>query len=59
MAGEEQQELDRLAFKVWQESSDICDFWGFFFRGHPGAAGGKCRSPVGQGKPGAPMSVVL
>ncbi|WP_255996936.1 hypothetical protein, partial [Klebsiella pneumoniae] len=59
MAHEEQQELVLLALSVWEQSSDVRDFWGLFFREHPGAAGGKCRSPVGQGKPGAPMSVVL
>ncbi len=59
MAGEEQQELDRLALSVWEQSSDVSDFLGIFSTGRPGAAGGKCRSPVGQGKPRAPMSVVL
>ncbi len=59
MAGEEQQELDWLALSVWEQSSDVRDFSGFFFSGRPGAAGGKRRSPVRQGKPGAPMSVVL
>ncbi len=59
MGGEEQQELDCLALLVWEQSSDVCDFSGFFFSGQPGAAGGKCRRPVGQGKPGAAMSVVL
>ncbi len=59
MAGEEQQELDWLALWVWEQSSDVRDFSGFYFSGRPGSAGGKRRSPVGQGKPGAPMSVVL
>ncbi len=59
MAGEEQQELDWLALSVWEQSSDVFDFSGFFFSGRPGSAGGKRRSPVGQGKPGALMSVVL
>ncbi len=59
MAGEEQQELDWLAFTVWQESSHVRDISFIFFSGRPCAAGGKRRSPVGQGKPGAPMSVVL
>ena len=59
MAGEEQQELVLLALSVWEQSSDVRDFFRFYFSGRPGAAGGKCRSPVGQGKPGAPMSVVL
>ena len=30
MADEEQQEIERLALKVWEESSDVCDFSGFF-----------------------------
>ncbi len=30
MAGEEQQELDWLALSVWEQSSDVCDFSGFF-----------------------------
>ncbi len=59
MAGEEQQELDWLALSMWEQSSDVRDFWGFFFSGRLGSAGNKRRSPVGQGKPGAPMSVVL
>ncbi len=59
MGGEEQQELDWLALSVWEQSSDVRDFSGFFSSGRPGAAGGKRRSPVRQGKPGAPMSVVL
>ncbi len=59
MAGEEQQELDRLALSVWEQSSDVRDFSFIFFSGRPRAAGGKRRSPVGQGKPGALMSVVL
>ncbi len=59
MAGEEQQELGRLALSVWEQSSDVRDLSGFFLSGCPCAAGGNRRSPVGQGKPGAPMSVVL
>ncbi len=59
MAGEEQLELDWLALSVWEQSSDVRDFSFIFFSGRPGAAGGKRRSPVGQGKPGAAMSVVL
>ena len=59
MAGEEQQELELLALSVWEESSDVCYFSGFYFSGRPGAAGGELLSPVGQGKPRAPMSVVL
>ncbi|MCQ4078580.1 hypothetical protein FK519_27795 [Klebsiella pneumoniae] len=30
MAGEEQQELDWLALFVWEQSSDVRDFSGFF-----------------------------
>ncbi len=30
MSGEEQQELELLALSVWEESSDVCDFSGFF-----------------------------
>ncbi len=59
MAGEELQELDWLALSVWEQLSDVFDFSGFFFSGQLGAAGGKCRRPVGQGKPRAAMSVVL
>ena len=59
MAGEEQEGADMLALSLWEQSSDVCDYWGFLFTGRPGSAGGKRRSPVGQGKPGAPMSVVL
>ena len=59
MAGEEQQELELLALWVWEQSSDVRDFSGFYFSGRPGSAGGKLLSLVGQGKPGAPMSVVL
>ncbi len=59
MAGEEQQELDWLALSMWEQSSDVRDIWGFFSSGSPSSASGKLLSPVGQGKPGAPMSVVL
>ncbi len=33
MAGEEQQELELLALLVWEQSSDVFDFSGFFFSG--------------------------
>ncbi len=59
MAGEEQQELDWLALLLWEQSSDVRDFSFIFFSGRPGSAGGKRRSPVGQGKRRTPMSVVL
>ena len=59
MASEEQQEVEWLALKVWEQLSDVSDFWGFILNGLPGAAGGKGTSPVRQGKPGARMSVVL
>ena len=59
MGGQEQQGLVLMALLMWEQSSDLRDFSGFFFSGRPGSAGGKRRSPVGQGKPGAPMSVVL
>ena len=59
MAGEEQQELDWLALSVWEQSSDVRDISKVFFSVCPGAAGGKRRSPVRQGKSRALMSVVL
>ena len=33
MGGEEQQEIELLALSVWEQSSDVCDFSGFFSAG--------------------------